>query len=161
MHKEIKKPDCAEFIVAAIQEIRPKKIVPPGVRLEYIAELTLQVYSEEEFRESLQQLIDRKCVVATCLRIPRTKSEGSWESGESTYVAIRKFPKEVALLRPRWDWDSEENIADKNVAYMYYHCLRPKLYVAKDGLPKKVQALWKPKGSKTTTAWTIIEKMQK
>jgi hypothetical protein len=164
------KPNCGDFIIATIRALRvnPANLKGggrAGVRLGKIWAIASEIYSEEEFRPALNQLLGTELILATwhiCQNVTRER-EGSPRStrfGPWLTQKISAIPDQLPLTDRWYCRDPSGNIttSDKNLD-RYDLIAKIKLYVPADGLPKTVANLERKRAGKT--AQDIIATMKK
>ncbi len=135
-----KKPDCAEYIVAAIRATRPeRKGLKPGTSsgraLRFIFSLASQFYNEEEFRQSLATLLDQGRVLLIAAVEKNDKEEGS----SIRLQKISVIPPCAPLLKTWWFLDTEGNpVESRRGKVVFTRFFRPCLYIVADGLPERI-----------------------
>jgi len=141
------KPECKKFIVAAIRENRHapwnmKSGVSAGVSLKRLWGFAYDVYSEAEFREALQTLLDNEILIATWGTQHINEHR---ERGPERLAISSKIPAEMPLAVPKfWRRDMEGSPIEysSNPPVECEEITNVKLYIVDDGLPKSVRRVY-------------------
>lgn len=133
------KPDCKDFIVAAIRIIRPKIRNPKhgtstGAPIYRIFDAALEFFDKEEFRIALDALLYQDVVMVTARCRQRAKDGDTVEIAEF----CGSIPEKTNLESSSWVISEDgEDISHLTVwtgiAYTRYR--NPRLFVVSDGLP--------------------------
>lgn len=164
-HVQVKdKPTCADFIVAAIREIRCRSAnLKPGtcagVAMYKVYGIASEVYTDEEFREGLKTLMESDSVIVIGRGYDeKLNGEGKVSQKDCfrdrrIFVFVSNFPLGLCL-------DGEGHPVDPELDWQQRILRRILLYVRVDGLPQKVQnLLFSMRGGKRITAQKVIESM--
>ena len=135
-----KKPNCQEFILQAIREIRrnPSNLKPDaraGVKLNRLWDVARNIFTEDEFRHSLNSLLENDIVLVTW----KVRNQ----RGKNRYEKATKLSMSTPLETERWHrekptFHNTDSSANK-VRYETVHKIM--LYITADGLPEKVKKI--------------------
>lgn len=157
------KPDCKDFILATLRKIRltpsnMKEGTKAGTSLHRLSAIALDVYSEAEFRQGLEDMLQNKTLVATW-RIVHVSAKDVW--GRVHSELIKSIPANMPLDQGSWRRGMEDETVGRTKHESVEHdlVLGVKLYVAEDGLPQHVSKLSKKRAG--ASAEQIIAEMQK
>lgn len=160
-----KKPNCSDFIIAAIRTVRrkPANLKPKtaaGIALHQIFGIAREVYSDKEFRDGLKALIQRGTIFMSA-KIFTVKKDDD-DSYHHLYGGPRRLlaiPQNVSLGDDRWYLDPQGTLVNPTETREYQLFRSILLYVVADGLPSCAAKL--VGGDKQTLAQQIIASMQK
>ncbi len=151
------KPKCADFIVAAIRQIRYnpsnlKEGTKAGVAINRLWSVVSEAYTEGEFRRAVKGLIKKEIIVAT------------WRFGkrpgrEHRACRVASIPARMPLERKWWCRHRGKFMEYDQIHSENYESIRNFMfYVVADGLPQRIQL---PMRSTNKTADEIIAAMRK
>jgi hypothetical protein len=134
------RPVCSDFIIAAIRKERSNRTnmkpgTASGVALHRIFSMAREVYSNQEFRESLQTLIKNDVVILmaqTC----EVRSEDSYRFWVRQKIV--HIPPRAPLIEHCWRLDSEGEPVNDRAARSPKTFCGLILYVTVDGLPATI-----------------------
>ncbi len=138
----MKKPSCAEYILAAIRATRPeRKGLKPGTSsgrsLRSIFSITSEFYSEEEFRQGLKALLDSGRVLLVAEG--RNVADGTHPSWTPPrLVKVSTIPSRAPLGEGWWYLDAEGESIGSGATINHTRLNRLCLYLVEDGLPARI-----------------------
>lgn len=156
------KPTCRDFIVAAIQEVRPKtfglkKGTASGVSLNKIFSIATSIYSAKEFVQALDMLLQEDIVILT-------ERIYTLNVGGKDHVRLMKAPPEDRCGECSWyedddgkrvsSWDEVQKKGGRVHSDI-------RLYVKADGLPKIVAGLVTTPSKTEAVVQRILAKLGK
>ena len=163
------KPACSDFIIATIRRSRhdPKSLKPgahSGVALRNVWKIAAEMYTEQEFRESLMALLENKEVIIIGGGFDEERnSEG--ETGrfvsfhEIIFCPGNDFPLGEKCVCLDMEGHPVYEVPKKEGAYRVF--TRVRLYVVADGLSGiALNALSRSRGGTRTTAHDVIKSMR-
>lgn len=157
------KPSCSDFIIATIRHLRPQSTKGRmiGVRFRRITDIVLELYSEEDYRSDLKSLLGTESVVIFSNSYWTSEYEDGHQIGSGVF---RGVIDDISVLpipsndRHRWWIDKNSNIVEKPTNGRFSVMANVQMYVAADGLPKKLLSFVEVRPS---VAETILESMQR
>ncbi len=167
------KPACQDFLIEAIRALRRRPgnmrgYAAAGVPLEKLFAISSEAYTADEFRVGLKYLMDRKNVVLVArvadyelTDVDASKKDDRYGTRGHRLTWLSSVPADLpAGQYERWKIGEDGMSVVRDDAVRFSEARWAMLYVAKDGLPKKVAVLLAGHGG-GATAQSIIEAMQK
>lgn len=146
------KLSCSEFIVATLRKLRrnPKNLpddANSGMSLKRLWEVAKEIYSKDEFRNGLEDLLAQNTILITARQY----------GGGIREIAIRKIPDDIGNC-DRWHLSEQGKYVSPTASESLKHRTIANflVYVQADGLPKKAKRIQKV-SYKQATAQAIIE----
>mgnify|MGYP003394765696 CR=1 FL=1 len=127
-------PTCRDFLIAAVRFLRPKRKHVHAVRLAVAYHAALELYDEVDIRVALNEALKDGTLVVTG-RFIETK-EGKNVTDE---LRMQKILKEYPIGERSWRLTPEGKPANRETDPHHIFTHRVMLYVAQDGLPKRLQ----------------------
>lgn len=149
------KPPCEKFIIATIRKIRNNpanlKVGSAGVGISRLWKVVTIIYSEREFCEGLQNLVEDGSILVTARHF---QGRRSWDE------VVTRIPDIMGSVPEKWYLDDGLNYTskatedDEGINLLTYI----KVYVRADGLPKMAQKII---GTKTGNSSHIVHEILK
>jgi hypothetical protein len=135
------KPDCADFIVAAIRAIRRKsnklKVgTVGGIKIQKLFRIARDAYSAQEFREGLELLLKKRAIVI--IGDVYNYRDGEAEEFFGTRQSISSIPGSIRFEEKEWSIDFKGAWIDSREVKDYQLFRRVSVYAVADGLPANV-----------------------